>query len=305
MELYMAPMEALTGYIYRNAFAGLYGGIDKYFTPFLASKKLNSKEKNEILPEHNTGKRVVPQILTNKAEEFLEIAKQLEDRGYESVNLNLGCPSGTVTAKNRGAGFLAVPDMLEAFLTEIFDKCPLKISVKTRVGVTETDDWELLVELFNAFPLEELIVHPRLQKDFYSGGVRLDMYERAYKMSRHRLCYNGDINSVEDYERIVRDFPETKAVMLGRGLLSDPSLALKIKGKNKKDRDTLRAFCDRLCRDYGEVMSGDRNTLFKLKELWVYFGKNFEDSEKLLKKIRKSSTVAEYKLAVTEIFLQD
>ena len=110
MKFYLAPMEGLTGYVFRNAHRECFGEMDRYFTPFLASKKLSSKEKKEVLPENNSGIDVVPQILTNKAEEFIFIVRQLEQRGYTEVNLNLGCPSGTVTSKNRGAGFLKVQD---------------------------------------------------------------------------------------------------------------------------------------------------------------------------------------------------
>ncbi len=167
MKLYLAPMEGITTYIYRNAYAHYFGGIDKYFTPFIASKKMNRRELNEILPEHNEAIEVVPQILTNRADEFLQITKKIAEYGYQTVNLNLGCPSGTVTARKRGAGFLSVPDELDHFLYEIYDKSPIRISIKTRIGVDSVEEWEHLLALYQKYPVAELIIHARLQREQY------------------------------------------------------------------------------------------------------------------------------------------
>ena len=141
-------MEGVTGYVYRNAYAKYYGGIVRYFTPFVANKKLGHREKNDVCPEHNAGMAVVPQILTNRAEDFLAIAEILREYGYDTVNLNLGCPSGTVAARGRGAGFLAMPDELDHFLEEIFEKCPLRISIKTRIGKENPAEWERLLAIY-------------------------------------------------------------------------------------------------------------------------------------------------------------
>lgn len=167
MQFYMAPMEGITGYVFRNAYQKNFGGIDRYFTPFITNKKMNYKELNDIAPEHNRGMQVIPQILTNRADDFCEIARELEQYGYGIVNLNLGCPSGTVAAKKRGAGFLTEPDALDRFLEEIFTDCPLQISIKTRIGIEEDAEWKQLLTIYNRYPLEELIVHPRVLKDFY------------------------------------------------------------------------------------------------------------------------------------------
>ena len=148
MNYDMAPMEGITTYIYRSTFEKYYGGVHRYYTPFLASMHLSNREKNEVLPEHNAGMTLIPQILSNRADEFLEITKALHEYGYDTVNLNLGCPSGTVVAKHRGAGFLAVPEELDAFLAEIFDKCPLKISIKTRLGICEEAEWETILKIY-------------------------------------------------------------------------------------------------------------------------------------------------------------
>lgn len=312
MQLYLAPMEGLTGYIYRNAYARNYGGIDWYFTPFLSNKKLSSKEINDILPEHNAGMQVVPQILTNRAENFLRIAETLQEYGYRTVNLNLGCPSGTVVAKKRGAGFLAVPEELERFLDEIFEKCPLEISVKTRIGVEEPKEWERLLALYEKYPFTELIIHPRVQREFYKGKVHTEAFALAEAHSGHRLCYNGDICTVSDYQRLTAQFPRINRVMIGRGILKHPSLAEAILARQNADgfvqrtemeeKKRFRIYHDMILQGYQEVMSGDKNTLFKMKELWVYFAECFEQPEAYLKKIRKCSHIREYEAAVDGLF---
>lgn len=332
MQIYMAPMEGLTGYVYRNAYHKHYGGVDKYFTPFLTNKSLNHKELNDILPEHNEGMNVVPQILTNRAEDFLVIAKVLAEYGYTAVNLNLGCPSGTVVAKNRGAGFLALPEELDQFLEEIFEKCPISISIKTRIGKENPEEWERLLAIYEKYPLEELIIHPRVQKDYYKNTPNLESFAAAAEKSRHSLCYNGDICMAEDYCNIAERFPSVSKVMLGRGLLADPDLAQKIRlaagapnkgvvhgsdvasvgeatgevwdrsASPKLCKQQLRAFHDDILHGYAEVMSGDRNTLFKMKELWVYLSARFTNPEKYIKKIRKSERIRDYELNVDALF---
>ena len=151
----MAPMEGVTGYVFRNAYAKYYGGIERYFTPFVANKKLGHREKNDVCPEHNAGMAVVPQILTNRAEDFLAIAEILREYGYDTVNLNLGCPSGTVAARGRGAGFLAMPDELDHFLEEIFEKCPIQVSIKTRIGMEQDWEWEDILEVYSHYQIAE------------------------------------------------------------------------------------------------------------------------------------------------------
>ncbi len=302
MKVYLAPMEGITGYIYRNTYEKFFGQIDRYFTPFIASKKLNSKEKKDILPENNMGIDVVPQILTNKADEFISIAKQLEQQGYGVVNLNLGCPSGTVVAKNRGAGFFAVPDKLQSFLDEIFRDCPLSISIKTRIGLTSPDEMESIINMYNDYPLEELIIHPRTQTDYYKNPPHIDKFIEAVQISRHSICYNGEINSVKDYENIANKCPGLDKIMLGRGLLANPGLAGEIKGEAPINYAQYRLFHNELYKKYKESMLGETNTLYKMKELWIYMGRFFPDTERILKEIRKAESFMEYDIAVNRIF---
>lgn len=305
MKFYLAPMEGITGHVYRNAHRECFGSLDRYFTPFLASKKLSAKEKKEVSPDNNTGMDVIPQILTNRADEFIAIAGQLEQRGYTTVNLNLGCPSGTVTAKNRGSGFLKVTDELEIFLEEIFKSCPLKISIKTRIGAYYIEEFEKIIEIYNKFPLEELIIHPRLMTDFYNGEPRLEIFEQAILQSNHPICYNGDINSVSDYKRLIKRFPNIDRIMLGRGLLANPGLVDEIKGEAPVTTEKLREFHSLLYKAYKAEMADERNTLFKMKELWVFMSRFFTDSEQVLRSIRKAGSFMEYEIAVRNAMKMD
>ena len=245
----MAPMEGLTDFTYRNAYEKTFGKgrITKYFTPFIpAAKKMSKKIKRDLAAENNEQIRLVPQLIGNRADEFLMMIRQLEELGFTSVNLNFGCPSGTVVSKRKGAGFLADPKELEMLLEEVLENSPLAVSVKTRVGIKDPDEWEALCGVYAKFPLEELIIHPRLQNDYYSGTPRMETFARALEQIHVPLCYNGDICSVEDYKKVTAAFPAIDRIMIGRGLLENPGLVGEIKGNPPADKARLRAFHDEI-----------------------------------------------------------
>lgn len=315
MRFYLAPLEGITGYIYRNALHDFYGeGIDKYFMPFLAphtKRSFNAKEKNDILPEHNKGMYTVPQVLTNSAKDFLRIEKDLRAFGYEEININLGCPSGTVVSKGRGAGFLAEPEKLDQFLEEVFTKTEAKISLKTRIGFDEPEEFYRLLEIYNKYPLKELIIHPRVRQELYKGKPHLETFCYAMEHSTNPLCYNGDIVSKESYVNLLAELgnKEVPAVMIGRGVLKNPALISElaempgIKAGVGLEREKLRAFHDRLLADYQSVLSGDKNVLFKMKELWSYLIELFPGAEKEAKAIRKAERLSEYQAVVNRVFM--
>ena len=237
MRYYFAPLEGVGGYIFRNAYVHYYGGADKYFTPFLSGPKLGYKEVNDILPENNDAKPIIPQILSNKSEVFLEVARALTAYGYDEVNLNLGCPSGTVVSKKRGSGFLSVPDELERFLDEVcsdslFAEGKMKLSVKTRIGMEDTSEWAGLVGIFSKFPLHELIIHPRLRRELYGGTPHRDAVAHAYgrlkelsgACSCENIVFNGDICSQSDLDALRGELPFIDTVMIGRGMLKNPEI---------------------------------------------------------------------------------
>lgn len=309
MKFYLAPLEGITGYIFRNAWETYFGGMDKYVTPFISpntKKCFTTKEKKDIVPEHNTGLPVVPQILTSQSEFFTDTVKRLKEYGYTEVNLNLGCPSGTVVTKKKGAGFLAYPEELERFLEEVFEevyeKENIRISIKTRLGVEKEEEFYRLLSIYNQYPLEELIIHPRVQKDFYKKEVHTAFFEEVYKNSKARVCYNGDIFTPGQYRGFTERFPEIEAVMLGRGILVNPGLLEEIKTGKLMEKNRLYGFLERLCSDYKEELKDDRTTLFKLKEFWFYLGHSFTEYERYLKKIKKADRLDEYRLVVEKLF---
>ena len=304
-QLYFAPMEGITGSIYRRAHHRIFGGVDRYYAPFIFTNpkgKISKKDLLEIAPEYNEGCRVVPQLLSNCAEDFIATAHTLKGLGYDEVNLNLGCPSKTVVSKGRGSGFLIHTEELNRFLDEIYAKADVKISIKTRIGKFDADEWGELLRIYNQYPLEELIVHPRVQQQFYKGHPDLDAFADAVKECKHTLCYNGDIFTTEDMEKLKKRFPEASCIMLGRGILRNPELIeIMESGEKKIDAKKLRAFHDQIYQDYQEVSCGDKNVLFKMKELWCYLGTLFPDKEKQLKKIRKAEKLDRYEAVVEEL----
>lgn len=305
MKIYLAPLEGITGWIYRSAVHECFGGFDKYFIPFIRPNQkghFSAREKKDILPEHNKGMQAVPQILTNCSEDFLYTADKLQEYGYEEINLNLGCPSKTVVTKGRGSGFLSDPDKLDRFLEEVFDRCPLKVSVKTRLGMEDAEEFHTLLGIYNRYPLEELIIHPRVQKDFYKNTPNLEVFGEALLKSRASVCYNGDITSVLDYRKLKDRFPDLECIMTGRGVLADPSLARQLRGGRGLDKGELRRFHDIVYEGYCREMSGDRTILYKMKELWFYLAGVFSDSKRYAKKIKKAERCTVYEQIIEELF---
>lgn len=346
MVYYAAPMEGVTGYIWRNAHHRFYPGIHRYYTPFLAPRKkrgCSRKEKNDIAPEHNRGIPLVPQVLTNSADAFVGMADILSELGYTEVNLNLGCPAGTVVSKGRGSGFLKDPKALLTFFDEVFEekekkKIPVDISVKTRLGMEDPEEIIPLMQIYNRFPLSEVIIHARVRKDMYKYPVRREAFGQALAMSRHPVCYNGDILSPKDGLDFAREFPQVSRVMLGRGLIGNPWLHESIRSmveacdgdqhKAAIDRPTeggipkpaglkdgpsgfcledlrrFRLFHQEILDGYQEILSGDKNVLFKMKELWSFVFMGTAGQDKVWKKIRKAGSLDEYHRIVEGWFFE-
>ena len=306
MKYYLAPLEGITGYTYRNAVEKYFPGTDRYFTPFIApdqNRVLRTKETRDVAPENNHVKNLIPQILTNHAEHFIMTAKALQELGYEEVNLNLGCPSGTVVTKKRGSGFLAFPDELDRFLEQIFDGTDMKISIKTRVGRDDASGAFRLMEIYGKYPLSELIIHPRTQKEFYRGVPNLELFGQLTGcVDNKMICYNGNILTAGDYRRFTERLPQIQSVMLGRGMLANPGLIQQLKTGVPTDKRVLKAFHDEVLEEYRSWLSGDKNVIHRMKELWIYMIHSFTDNEKYAKKIRKAQSLAEYKFIVEALF---
>lgn len=342
MNIYFAPLEGITGFVLRNAYESCFPGtIDRYFAPFIAAscrKKLAARDLRDVLPENNKGICLIPQLLANKGEDFISTAQMLYQFGYRELNLNLGCPSATVVTKKRGAGLLAEPELLKAFLTECYDWAEgkdVKISIKTRIGMEEETEWENLLSLYESFPASELIIHPRLREDYYQGKIREEAFAQAYRDScaEHeqtamQLCYNGDIVSREQIQKLADAYPELHAVMIGRGFLMRPGFTAGLLRQNgempgetaetggletEKDvnKDKFWIFHDRIYEGYRSYLQGDKPVLFKMKELWSYLqvglselaGESKPKTDKLMKQLRKCNACADYDSVIRQLKL--
>lgn len=322
MKIYFAPLEGVTGHIYRNAYEEFYGKgrIDKYFVPFISpnqTKGFTAREQRDMKPENNKGLSTVVQIMTNRADYFLNTAELLYEKGYKALNLNLGCPSGTVVAKKRGAGFLSVPDELDEFFENVYESSFMQsgkvtLSVKTRLGVEACEEFDRLLDIYNKYPLEELIIHPRVQKDYYKNKPNLDCFAKAVEKSVNPVCYNGDIFTLEDYKKFKARFKTVERIMIGRGFIGNPSLLEQLiaddcgeeKQRAADENKRLLKFHDRIYHEYLKIMPGDKNAIHKMKEIWFYQKQYFDNAEKSVKKIKKSQRMSDYEAAVQEFFAQ-
>lgn len=307
MELYFAPMEGVTGPQFRRAHHKYFSGVDQYYLPFISPTRdhiFTPRELRNVGPQANEGIPVVPQLLTKSGEDFIWAAKELGNMGYREVNLNLGCPSGTVVAKGKGAGMLADPSALDGFLETIFsaDLGGVAISVKTRLGLELPEEFQALAEVFARYPISLLILHPRVREDYYKVPVREEEFEKALPQIHCPLCYNGALVSAEDCARTEKKFPMLQGLMMGQGLIADPALARKARGGLPAGREELRAFHDELYQGYLRDFSSEKNTVFHMKELWSYFFRLFEGGEKLFKQIKKAQNGRSYESAVDQIF---
>ena len=301
MKHYFAPMEGLTDSLFRRLHHTYFPGVDRYYMPFISPTQhrcLTNREARELPMADSVPFVAIPQILTKVAEDFVWAAGQCAERGYTEVNLNLGCPSGTVVAKGKGSGMLADPDNLDRFLDAVFSASPLPVSVKSRLGVTDPQEFPRLMEIYNQYPIVELTIHPRVRKAFYSGSVDMEMFAYCAENSKNPVCYNGDICSLEDIERIKVRFPQVDSVMIGRGLIGDPGMLT----PGGTTVEALEGLFDAMLNEYLTAFGGSRNAMFRLKEHWGMLIHRFEDSEKLGKRLRKTTDLEEYKTITREIF---
>ena len=300
MRYYFAPMEGLTDSIYRRLHHKHFSGVDRYYMPFLSPtihRSLTHREDRELPMADSVDFCAVPQVLTKVADDFLWAAAVCRDRGYDEVNLNLGCPSGTVVSKGKGSGMLRDLNALDRFLDAVFSSSPLSVSVKTRLGLESAEEFPAILDIYNKYPIKELTIHPRFRKQFYSGSVDMEMFRYAAQNSRNPLCYNGDLTSMAQIEAIAREFPGTGSVMIGRGLVADPGMLC-----GGTDVRALEAFMNDLLEEYTVSFGGARNAMFRLKENWGFLHTRFENVDKLWKRLRKTTDLADYRAITAEIF---
>lgn len=315
MKLYQAPLEGITSYIYRNAVNKYFGGVDKYFTPFVCPHEkivITDRDAKQLSADNNKGYELVPQILTVNSKGFLELTDYLHSEfGYEEFNLNFGCPSGTVVSKGRGAGVFNDLRQLDKFLDEIFEKSDYKISVKTRLGMTFVSEFEDILGLYNKYPISELIIHPRVRDELYNGVPHYDVYKDAKDISKAPTVYNGNITSEESLDKIVKEIgavnDEDMNFMIGRGMVANPAIFRVLKGGPEASSDELSDFLEEIKEGYIRDFSGEVPVLHKLKEIWSYMGpyllEKYDMDDKLVKKILKAKRLNEYDAVKGSFFL--
>ena len=305
-KIYLAPMEGVTTAEYRTVLRRHYPGASRYFTPFLVANHTHNfkkRERRELLPVQAD---LVPQILTNRAEDLIWAARELSELGYTEINLNLGCPSATVVTKGKGAGMLADPEKLDRFFEEVFRERDLpRISVKTRLGMCDPGEAAGLAAVFSRYPLSEIIIHARVREDFYENRPNLEAFRAMKEGVDVPVCYNGDVRTAEDLQRLQEEFPDLSAVMIGRGIIAAPWVLEELRGSICSEpadrRAVLRAFLDDLWDTYRASLTSDRDVLFRMKELWYYLGQSFPGKERALLDIRKARTKTEYQDAFKRI----
>ncbi len=312
--IYFAPLEDVSGYMFRNLFSSVFPGVDRFYAPFISApgpgRKHKKREKEDVEPENNVGIELIPQILTNDPGNFLFTAKWLKDKGYKEINLNLGCPSKDVVSRGKGSGFLSDPERLDRFLDEVFkglnspEMEGVSLSVKTRTGRKDNSNVSRLIEVFNRYPLSEVTVHPRLGKDFYRGEPDMETFQRFYEGLNAPVVYNGDILDPEDIRRTKERFPGLKAVMIGRGFMRDPALAREYKGGKPLEPSELFGFIQRLYGEYRENLNADKFALDKMKEFWGWLKDNpmFQGKQRKIRAVLKASNCVEYESAVGILF---
>lgn len=302
--VYFAPLEGVTDAIFRRTHGALFPGVAKYFIPFVSptqNLRFTARDLAAVGPEQNAGLFAVPQILTKNAEHFLWCAGAMSDMGYGEVNLNLGCPSGTVTAKGKGSGMLLDLFALERFLDRVFAHTPIPVSIKTRIGYAGPEEWADLLALFSRYPVCELIVHPRTRAEFYKGTPHREVFAASLGQTALALVYNGDLFTAADCRALACACPGTRALMLGRGLIANPALARELSGGGALTLCELRAFHDRLLEAYLSAYPVSI-ALGRMREIMKHVACCFEDAQKPRKALRKATRLAAYEEAARTLF---
>lgn len=308
MKYTMAPMEGIGGFLYRNVQESLFPGADSYYAPFITTTekdRVASHYLTDLLPVNNRVNRLVPQIMANDAGAFLRMADKVKELGYDEVNLNLGCPSGTVTKKGRGAGFLGEREKLAAFLDAIFAvDHGYAISIKTRVGIEDEDEIDQLIPIFASYPIRELTIHPRLLRDGYKHDVRLNAFEKAYRALKCPVQYNGDIRCANDRDIILKNYDGVSGVMIGRGALADPAIFRTMKGGLPLERQELLVFSQTLEDVFLRNYRSRHTVTIKMKEVWVHLSESFDNCREPFRALLKAQNLEELNIAVT-MFLDE
>ena len=308
-NIYLAPFQGITTYTYREVYSKYFGGIDKLFTPFFTgNQKPKSLEKRayEFNFPYQNNVEVVPQMLSKDAVEIARFANFCDDKGFREVNWNLGCPYPRVANKKRGSGMLPYPEMVNEILEKVMPEIDINFSIKCRLGYFSEEEIIDLMDVFNSFKISELTVHARIGKQLYTGDVRIEAMKKAISKSSIDMAYNGDIFSVDDFKEIQNNLETIDNWMIGRGLLVDPFLPMKIKNEHYPDLSEQKEIAYKFITDlylaYRKKMNGSPQSTGALKELWGFMSYSFPNSQKILNRIKKTRSLDEYEEVVANVF---
>jgi tRNA-dihydrouridine synthase len=309
ITLLSSPLQGFTDFRFRNAFHKHFGGIDTFYSPYI---KLNGKlavkgsYERDILPENNSTLEVIPQIITNDAEEFLFVAKYVQQFGYKELNWNLGCPYPMVAKCGMGSGLIKNTDQIEHILKRVHNETDIIVSMKMRMGYENPTEILDVFPILEQYPIKNIAIHARIGKQLYKGGVDLDSFQKCLDTSKQKIYYNGDITSVAKFNELQERFPSIDHWMIGRGLIADPFLPSMIKNNTteypKNRLEIFEAFHDEIYREYDAYLQGPTPIRMKMLGFWEYFSESFSNPQKTFKKIKKAGNSKNYEAAVKEIF---
>ena len=309
ITLLSSPLQGFTDFRFRNAFHKHFGGIDTFYSPYI---KLNGKlvvkgsYERDILPENNDTLEVIPQIITNDAEEFLFVAKYVQQFGYKELNWNLGCPYPMVAKCGMGSGLISNTSQIEHILKRVHNETDIIVSMKMRMGYENPTEILDVFPILEQYPIKNIAIHARIGKQLYKGGVDLDSFQKCLDTSKQKIYYNGDITSVAKFKELQERFPSIDHWMIGRGLIADPFLPSMIKNNTteypKNRFEIFEAFHDEIYREYDAYLQGPTPIRMKMLGFWEYFSESFSNPQKTFKKIKKAGNSKNYEAAVKEIF---
>ena len=308
LTIHSSPLQGFTDFRFRNAFQRFFGGVDQYIAPYIrvnGKLEIKSASERDILPANNSSLALIPQIITNDANEFLFVAKYVQKLGYSELNWNLGCPYPMVAKRGMGSGLLSMPGKIDEILARLSAETDIRVSVKMRLGYENPQEIFHVLPVLERYRLANITIHPRIGKQLYKGEVDLKTFEECLGRSSHEIIYNGDITSVGSFREMKERFPTINNWMIGRGLIADPFLPAMIKADNpvypEKRYEVFNSFHDALYSSYEEALSGPKHLLMRMYSFWEYFIQSFPNSPKGLKKIKKARNLGVYREAVKQI----
>ena len=310
--LLSSPLQGFTDFRFRNAFHHYFGGIDTFYSPYIRLNgkfKIKTSYQNDLLQENNSTLEVIPQIITNDAEEFLFVAKYVQSLGYKELNWNLGCPYPMVAKSGMGSGLICNPTKINNILERAHNETDILVSMKMRMGYDNAEEILDVFPILDEYPLKNIAIHARIGKQLYKGSVDLDAFERCITSTKHKLYYNGDITSVATFKSMQKRFPSLDHFMIGRGLIADPFLPQMIKNDTteypKNRWDIFEEFHNTIYKQYDDYLSGPTPIKMKMLGFWEFFSQSYSNPQKTYKAIKKASNPLKYKQAVSTIFYNE